>query len=366
MATISGNKTTSINETLNGGSANDLIYGYDGNDMLYGNAGNDKIYGGLGDDKAYGGTGSDQLYGEADNDTHDGGDGNDYLNGGSGNDTLIGGNGFDTLMGSDGDDKLIGGSGDKFDGGAGNDFFGYTLSCNISKMVYTDPMGLFDGGTGTNTLKITNSATHVDYYSGATAKAVTNIFLDGYYENGKYISQSFISLGGEDIYSGDSIVAEFSNLQKFQAAGTAAMYFENRGAQASTVTGSNQADTLLGGDAVDNLSGGNGNDFVWGGSGNDILNGGAGNDLMGGEGGNDVLTGGNGNDRFRFSDDDGKDRITDFAVGQDKIELLLIPVNIVKIAQVGTDTTITYGDQDVITLTGVSVFKMSNIAFVTE
>jgi serralysin len=115
-------------------------------------------------------------------------------------------------------------------------------------------------------------------------------------------------------------------------------------------------DTLFGGDGNDRLDGEDGNDYVDGGVGNDSLYGGKGNDyiydagyglgnnlLYGNDGddtliagsGNDILnggvgidtlTGGTGTDTFVFqfgqSLVSGSDRITDFAIGIDKIDLL--------------------------------------------
>ncbi|WP_462053537.1 type I secretion C-terminal target domain-containing protein, partial [Vibrio cholerae] len=52
--------------------------------------------------------------------------------------------------------------------------------------------------------------------------------------------------------------------------------------------------------------------------------GGSGNDILIGGLGNDILTGGSGEDLFKWVDgdlDNSKDRITDFTIGQDKIDL---------------------------------------------
>ena len=57
------------------------------------------------------------------------------------------------------------------------------------------------------------------------------------------------------------------------------------------------------------------------GSGNDILLGGSGNDVLTGGTGNDQISGGTGEDVFVFSDLMDDDVITDFSVGEDKIDL---------------------------------------------
>nr|WP_303864727.1 bluetail domain-containing putative surface protein [Cylindrospermopsis raciborskii] len=86
-------------------------------------------------------------------------------------------------------------------------------------------------------------------------------------------------------------------------------------------------DSLYGHDGNDIINGGTGDDYLYGHDGNDILDGGTGNDIINGEIGQDTLTGGAGNDVFVFqfgqSGVSGADRISDFAIGSDKIDLLL-------------------------------------------
>jgi serralysin len=131
--------------------------------------------------------------------------------------------------------------------------------------------------------------------------------------------------------------------------------------QPSTITGDNAANNMMGtdGDNTINLMGGNdivnamgGHDSVMGGTGNDSLIGGAGNDSLVGEAGNDtlvgdagadVLTGGAGADRLTGGADadvfryvaradsttaaGGRDTITDFQTGVDKIDLSTLDAN---------------------------------------
>ena len=111
------------------------------------------------------------------------------------------------------------------------------------------------------------------------------------------------------------------------------------------ISGKDGDDRLFGGKGDDTLSGGDGDDFLSGGRGNDTLNGGGDADrlrggrhddtLKGGEGndvligglGTDVLTGGNGKDDFVFNRKgdslrgNPSDTITDFAIGEDRIDL---------------------------------------------
>lgn len=117
-------------------------------------------------------------------------------------------------------------------------------------------------------------------------------------------------------------------------------------------------DRLFGQDGDDKLYGGSGNDLLVGGKGNDLLRGGDGNDtlfgrsgadrLYGGKGA-DSLNGGGGADVFVFDDSDAHamDTITDFKVGEDKIDLTAfgyMSMETIDIQTTGPDTVISYSD----------------------
>ncbi len=75
------------------------------------------------------------------------------------------------------------------------------------------------------------------------------------------------------------------------------------------------------GPRLDGPTGGNLDDRVLGGAGADTLSGGAGSDWLHDGGGLDVLTGGAGADVFVLAKDSQADRITDFQIGVDRIDL---------------------------------------------
>lgn len=87
-------------------------------------------------------------------------------------------------------------------------------------------------------------------------------------------------------------------------------------------------DTLV---SIENLTGSNFNDVLTGdgnanvingGLGNDTLNGGGGDDILIGGMGNNTLTGGAGNDTFLYQQGNtGRDTVTDFTFGSDKLDL---------------------------------------------
>jgi Ca2+-binding RTX toxin-like protein len=307
--TITGNLLINL---LNGGDGNDLLLGNGGDDTLEGDLGNDSLRGGAGADRLDGGTGTDTASyydvvglsltvnledasgntGEAIGDTYVsienlqgaltlnttlvgdvgnntitsyngldllmGGDGNDALTAGAANDTLQGGAGNDALYGQQGDDALVGELGnDVLRGGAGADSL--------------------DGGIGTDT---------ASYYDAVTAIVV--------------------NLANTSANTSDAIGDSFISIESVQGA----LSYSN----------------LLIGDAGNNgLTSYNGNDTLNGGLGNDNLSAGAGDDVLNGGTGNDTLGGGAGIDCFEFSgavgNSLGSDRLTDFAVGVDKILL---------------------------------------------
>ena len=93
----------------------------------------------------------------------------------------------------------------------------------------------------------------------------------------------------------------------------------------NVLNGEGGNDTLNGEAGIDTLNGGAGADILNGQDGNDTLNGGTENDILNGGAGLDTLTGGTGTDTFIFQfwqPSSSPDRITDFAIGTDKIDLL--------------------------------------------
>lgn len=138
-------------------------------------------------------------------------------------------------------------------------------------------------------------------------------------------------------------------------------------------------DKLYGGSGNDELDGGGGNDLLYGGSGNDDLDGGAGDDkLYGGSGrdeidgdrGNDVLFGGKGADRFVFDRNDGRDKIQDFKVGEDRIEIDIDGVR--KFSDLNIydnaagDAVIDFGGGNNVTLAGVAKAELGASSFLFD
>jgi Ca2+-binding RTX toxin-like protein len=157
-----------------------------------------------------------------------------------------------------------------------------------------------------------------------------------------------------------SLAVTITNVNGTTFNGNAAANVANGTAEADTMNGAGGNDTLTGGAGNDALNGGAGNDSLIGGAGNDtvngnagldVLDGGDGNDTLNGAADNDALTGGNGNDVliggagvdvltggpgsdtlvFATAAQSGsgttRDRITDFAPGEDKIDVSAFDAN---------------------------------------
>lgn len=243
---------------LEGGRGNDHLFGQGGNDIIYAGSGNDKVVAGSGDDLIDGGTGNDNISaGDGDNEVY-GGAGNDRIVTGAGTDLIFGGEGNDQLRSGDGDDEIYGDAGkDVIFAGAGDD--------------------VIDGGAGADNM----------------AGGIGN---DTYYVDG--LKDLVREKAGEGDH--DTVVAGFSySLGRL----------------------TNVEDLTLIGDQDINGAGNNLANWLIGNSGNNQLDGWGGDDvLIGGEGA-DTLTGGVGSDTFVFDSLEGVDTITDFASGEDKLQL---------------------------------------------
>lgn len=94
------------------------------------------------------------------------------------------------------------------------------------------------------------------------------------------------------------------------------------GAELRDTVDSGAGDDLLRGfGGGDRFSGGDGDDVLRGDKGRDRLKGDAGSDLIDGGKGRDVLEGGAGGDVFDFNGRFGRDRVLDYGVGRDRIDL---------------------------------------------
>ncbi len=264
-----------------------------------------------------------------------------------------------TLTGNDGDNVLDGGSGsDKMSGGKGNDTYvvertGDTVTEAAGEGADTVKTGLsYTLGDNVENLILTGNGN-----VNGTGNALDNVLTgnDGNNTlNGLAGADTMSGGKGDDIYvadnAGDKAIEKASEGTDLVRAGvdfTLGANIENL-----TLTGTADID-------------GTGNTL-----GNTIL-GNAGANLLNGLRGADILTGGGGADVFAFDPGFGKDEVTDFVAGTDKIAFdsgLFADFAAVQAhaAQVGADTVITYNSGNQVTLDGVSLagLQASDFMFV--
>jgi Ca2+-binding RTX toxin-like protein len=252
-------------------------------DTVKGTSNRNRLRGTVDADKLIGYAGSDRLNGFQCDDKIDGGRGNDLLIGGNGADRLKGQQGRDRMRGGKGNDDLSGGlSGDVLNGGRGRDTEGGGRGND--RLNGNGGGDNLLGGEGEDRL---SGGTQADRLNGNTGK---DLLFGGQ---------------GNDVVRG--------GLEADRLYG---------GKKSDKIDGGRGNDLLVGDTGNDTLLGQKGNDNLYGGAQSDRLNGGAGNDRLVGGRKADTLTGGAGRDVFAYSSfRDGGDRITDFQVGRDKIDI---------------------------------------------
>ncbi len=144
-----------------------------------------------------------------------------------------------------------------------------------------------------------------------------------------------------------------------------------------TLSGGLGDDTLRGGGGADLLQAGQGNDLLIGDVSDDTLEGNIGDDTLRGNDGDDVITGGTGNDlltggseadTFTFGQAWGTDTITDFVIGEDKIDLKSTGLifSELTITQDGANARVADAGGNVIILEGITAANLTESDFVFE
>ena len=173
---------------------------------------------------------------------------------------------------------------------------------------------------------------------GGTAATDRNLYLDAASCNGAPLTGA-----SQAIYT-DTIPGRFT--------------FTKAGAAGQSLAGTSGADTLTGGTGADTLAGGAGNDRLRGGAGDDVLIGGI---------GNDALVGGPGADEFRLGPGHGRDVISDFLPGLDRLVLSgVTAADVVIVAAtraVGSGLEVRYGATDNVFLIGVTQLSPGDLVF---
>lgn len=354
-------------ENVVGSAHNDYLIGDSQKNVLSGGRGNDTLSGGAGADTLNGGAGSDtadysdsasgvrinMALGKTGGDTFisienlSGSGQADRLEGDNAANVLIGQGGNDTLQGGGGDDVLLG----DFDSqaqavprpgmGTGYATLGadatnnsiataYDLSNNFS--LTADP-DIFDSTTVPHTTVSATGNGKGGYYKlDLAAGTVLTVDVDGIKDPDVHDSWlKIMDKDGNVVAENDDGGADPGSTSSRDSSAvfvvpTTGTYYILQGAWSPTAPGDGFVPAVPAGSEYKlNVS----VDFPPapaqpGVAGNDMLVGGAGSDLLDGGLGADTLKGGAGEDSFRFSSvlgDGNMDRITDFVVGEDQIQL---------------------------------------------
>jgi Ca2+-binding RTX toxin-like protein len=230
-----------------------------------------------------------------------GGSGNDKIVGNGANNALTGGAGADVLFGGSGDDILSadrhfgfdnGTTVDEIYGGPGND------------MIFSGYGDIVDGGDGFDTvgLSYVGASTGITGDTAILHKGVALVPGGGTFLRVERFSDIALTQYNDKMVIGDQ-------------------------ADPATVRSWDGDDHLVGQEMSITMYGGNGNDLLVGGTSDDILLGENGDDKLIGYFGVDQLWGGEGSDVFYFVNFDLSDRILDFQVGIDRIDVTSIDAN---------------------------------------
>ena len=312
----------------------------------------------------------------------------EIVTGTSGEDTLTGGPNGDSITGLDSNDTLAGlGGGDTLVGGDGIDFADYRtngagLVVDLSNTAnntgdavgdtYDSIEGVLGSTTNANTLTAAASGTRMvggdlgDTINGGNG----NDFLDG----GAGVDTMTGGLGDDRYFvdsfgfAGDIVTESAGEGYDRIMASVDVILADN--IEAGNITGTGNIN-MAGNDEDNWLTGNSGNNILVGGLGRDRLNGGAGNDTLTGSQGNDILEGGAGADVFVVSPGDGVDRVLDFELGVDLIDITSTGLTFANldIRALSADSLIIYDpfanpDVGILTLDGVSVGDLSAANFI--
>ncbi len=241
-----------------------------------------------------------------------------------------------------GDDRITLGSGDDIlDSGSGTDTFVLAAPFQPGAISLSGSTVVINSVKGRDTL---SNVEIVEFLDTKIALLVGNAYNDSLNGDGQpgILMDFLYGNGGNDRIAGGT-----GNDRLFGNSGDDDLFGEKG---VDTLLGGTGRDTLDGGAHADRLFGQRGNDLLQGSTGNDLLNGGGGRDILIGQKGDDVLTGGAGRDIFVFRKRHGDNRITDFQIGLDTIEIGLGASDLsdLDFARKGADVLVTFADVSIL------------------
>ena len=202
-----------------------------------------------------------------------------------------------------------------------------------------DPASFFNGGAGTDSLRLTDSAAGTWNFIGETVAGFERLTFESsgsFARTAVFTSAQFAQFAAvdfdADVASAETLVIELQNAPVFDLTDTTFTGFGSN--DRIEVRGSALNEAITGSALNDSVTGAAGNDLLLGGQGDDTVDGGSGNDTLDGGAGNDVMRGGLGLDRFTLAD--AGDRIVEeqsLVGGFDTVVSFTQTINLANIAQ---------------------------------
>lgn len=234
-------------------------------------------------------------------------DGLHHLDGQATSDLMVGTYDDEIFAGMAGDDLLDGGGGrDQLSGGAGSDVFRFTSrqdSYRTDSESFSDHILDFDPQQDALDLSALGYSGLGDGYGDTLALRVDAQAQRTYLKS----------------FEADANGHRFELVLHGDFAG--ALDASNLLFAPSVIEGGNDADTLFAGNLSSEMLGKGGDDRLYGGLGNDILDGGGGRDILFGSAGADIYRFSSLSDSYRDSERNFSDRIADFDVFSDRIDV---------------------------------------------
>jgi Ca2+-binding RTX toxin-like protein len=296
--TVFSRPVTSLVAPILGGAANDALTGGTSDDLILGGAGDDVLTGGAGEDILFDGPGADRM------------------RGGPGADLFV--------FADDGQPDIV----EDFEPGLDRlDLSAFPRLYAVSSLAITPVAGGARIAYGDEVIELRSSDGRTLLAGDFTEANVIGVTRPPFVRIGRDLAgtegpDSLFGADGGDRIRGlggnDTLKGLGGNDALLGGGGNDRL---DGGTGRDVLSGGAGDDSAVGGPEGDILLGGPGNDALEGGAGADLIVGGGGNDRIDGGPGNDTLRGGQGADVFVFRPGSGIDRIADFTMRADRVDL---------------------------------------------
>jgi Ca2+-binding RTX toxin-like protein len=304
-------------ETVVGGGGGETVVGGGGGETVVGGGGGETVVGGGGGETVVGGGGGETVVGGGGGETVVGGGGGETVVGGGGGETVVGGGGGETVVGGGGGETVVGGGGGEtvVGGGSPVNLFGTHGNDSVTGTAISE---IIVGGLGKDTLTGGGGEDIFRYTSRLESLLGSDDRIMDF-----DVSKDTIDLTGLGYYGIVGSAPSEGQLRVSYSSTTDRTYVRDDFSDFEFHLIGNHRTTLTKENFIFDQEPGA---LIVGTNGAEKLKGRDGNDTIDGGLGKDTLTGGLGEDVFRFSHvthspRSQADRISDFNIGEDKIDI---------------------------------------------